>query len=213
MPDLAGTMSVGVCQSLTLRGVCWTSIAIVCVCKRLLQTSNDGALTSQGDESRSTSPLTVLLHPPLLPCMYGAHTHTYTLGLPSVTCHFAKDLPALGSQAASATSQQQRQHHPASPRTLLSSLPATAHDKFSALTCWCWPTVGVRVHACVSPSEQIVPSASILLEQQKSRAHKWVHELPGNSVSVITRPSVWAHITGRWPSAAAWNVFMELRKS
>ncbi len=91
--------------------MCLCVFACVCACDKLVQTSDDGALTSQWDESCSTSPQTVPLHPP------NAHTHTHThikvqtvqrRTHTSATCHSATDLLFLRSQAAHATSHPSR---------------------------------------------------------------------------------------------------------
>ena len=76
--DSTARTSAGVCQSLTLRGIFWACVC-VCVCVRLLQTTDDGAMTSERDESHSTSPLSVPLHPPNTDTRTPQrHTHTHT---------------------------------------------------------------------------------------------------------------------------------------
>ena len=112
--DSTARTSAGVCQSLTLRGIFWACVC-VCVCVRLLQTTDDGAMTSERDESHSTSPLSVPLHPPNTDTrtpQRHTHTHTHTHIHYSVTlshahqcqCHSAADLLPRGSQAALTTS-------------------------------------------------------------------------------------------------------------
>lgn len=142
--------------------------------------------------------------PTLLPPTPFIMCSTHAVALHCATCHFAKRSPSFALAGSS-------RHLTAA----LGSPHALSCRRFlSRLTCCCWCCWWARARSCVSLSEQIVPSASILLELQKSRPCKRVHELPGNSGSVIAQPvCLSSHYGERWPSPAGSNVFMELRKS
>ena len=135
-----------------------------------LQKTDDEALTSQGDESHSAS----LMNPP------PQHTHILTHQSPSSLC---SKPPGWSSQSR--------------PRSLQPLCPVAADDIFSALTCWSRPVAYLLcVCVCVcnrlNTQRQVVPQRPICFPSTgpiNEQHLKWVHELPGNSASVSTRPS------------------------
>lgn len=155
--------------------------------KRLLQTADDGALTSYLDESQSTSSLTVLLHPPFYPqphLLCAAHTQSHST-VPLVT--LLKDLLPLHSQAAVVTSQRRWALH---TRSLV------------VASCHGWPAAagaaGGRVHArachCLNRLSHLLP---FYWSYKRADRVRGFTSCPATLGLLSHNPSVSAPITGK----------------